>query len=79
MCAASRCQQNWQAELAHRTCAHVVFGGGTLRDNTRLCDLLRAICLAEGHQPLLLQDGEFVGAVGALVHAREHTLEPAGS
>ena len=62
----------------HRV-AHVVFGGGTLRDNTRLCDLLRAICLAEGHQPLLLQDGEFVGAVGALVHAREHTLEPAGS
>jgi len=58
---------------------HVVFGGGTLRDNPRLCDLLRAMCLAGGHQPLLLQDGEFVGAVGALVHAREHALEPAGS
>lgn len=59
------------ALAAQHEVSHVVFGGGTLRDNTRLCDLLRAMCMVGGHQPLLLPDGEFVGAVGALVHARE--------
>ncbi|MFP8875685.1 MAG: hypothetical protein VCB99_01975 [Myxococcota bacterium] len=61
------------ALAAQHEVTHVVFGGGTLRDNVRLCDLLRAMCMAGGHQPLLLPDGDFVGAVGALVHAREST------
>lgn len=50
---------------------HVVFGGGALCDNSHLGDLLRGVCEMAGQRPLLLRDGEYAGAVGALVHARQ--------
>jgi len=51
---------------------HVVFGGGALSKGSHLGDLLRAICQGSGQQAILLRDGAYVGAVGALVHARQH-------
>lgn len=58
---------------------HVVFGGGALHENAQLGDLLCAICRLAGQHPLLLRDGEYAGAVGALVHARRQSHGPGGS
>ena len=44
----------------------VVFGGGTLRGNDALRDILRDICSAFGLQARFLRDGAFAGALGAL-------------
>lgn len=54
---------------AQHDVTHVAFGGGVLRDNVQLRDLLVAVCRMSGQQPLLLEDGEYTGALGALVHA----------
>lgn len=61
------------ALAAQHRVEHLVFGGGALRDNAQLGDLLRAMCGLAGRQALLLGDGEYAGAVGALVHARRES------
>jgi type II pantothenate kinase len=45
---------------------HVVFGGGTLRSNPSLREVLRLIASAYGYEPVFLERGEYAGAVGAL-------------
>jgi type II pantothenate kinase len=47
----------------------VVFAGSTLRGNTALEDVLRQITSALGREPRFLRDGEFAGALGALLLA----------
>ncbi len=47
----------------------IVFGGSTLRGNPALGDLLRVVCLANGCRGVLLPNGEFAGAMGALTLA----------
>jgi type II pantothenate kinase len=58
-----------------RTCAllatqhgasRVLFGGGCLRGNDFLGNLLRGMCLAAGLDVQVLDDGEYTGALGAL-------------
>ncbi len=44
----------------------VVYGGSTLRDNEPLAEMLRRMALASGLEPVILPDGEFTGALGAL-------------
>jgi type II pantothenate kinase len=44
----------------------VVYGGSTLRGNTALRDVLALITGAFGREPILLDGGEFAGALGAL-------------
>ena len=44
----------------------VILGGSTLRGNPILCDLLKAVLMLSGLQPVVLTDGEYAGAVGAL-------------
>lgn len=44
----------------------IVFGGGTLRRNSALVDILRDVCAMLGREPVFLDRGEFAGAVGAL-------------
>ena len=62
-------------ENVGRTCAllaaeqgveRVVFGGSCLRGNDYLANLLRGMCMAGGLEALVLEDGEYTGAVGAL-------------
>ena len=48
----------------------IVFGGTTLRGNKSLCNVLTLISLFVGCKALILPDGEFAGAVGALELAR---------
>lgn len=53
---------------------HIVFGGTTLRANPQLANILRDVCLPRGFEAIVLERGEFVGAVGALdcaAHAAE--------
>ena len=45
---------------------HIVFGGGALRDNPCLRDVLHNITSAFGREPVFLERGEYAGAVGAL-------------
>jgi type II pantothenate kinase len=54
------------AALGVRT---VVFGGSTLRENRPLVDILGQITGFTGTHPTFLQDGEFAGALGALLLA----------
>lgn len=49
----------------------VVFAGSTLRGNAALEAILREITSALGRQPTFLADGEFAGALGALLLAAE--------
>jgi type II pantothenate kinase len=44
----------------------IVFGGSALRGNPALANLLKGVCLACGRRPVLLENGEFAGALGAL-------------
>jgi type II pantothenate kinase len=44
----------------------VVYGGSTLRGNKPLRDVLALITAAFGREPVLLDAGEFAGALGAL-------------
>ena len=65
-------------ENVGRTCAllatqsgarRVRFGGGCLRGNAFLANLLRGMCLVAGVEAEILEDGEYTGALGALVAA----------
>ena len=47
----------------------IVFAGSALRGNEPLANLLVGITAVRGHEPVLLANGEFAGAVGALVLA----------
>jgi type II pantothenate kinase len=47
----------------------IVYAGSTLRGNLALTGVLRDITAALGHEPLVLADGEFAGALGALLVA----------
>lgn len=44
----------------------VVYGGSTLRNNEPLADVLRLMALGTGLEPVILPNGEFTGALGAL-------------
>ena len=44
----------------------VVYGGSTLRDNESLAEVLRLMALDSGLEPIILPNGEFTGALGAL-------------
>jgi type II pantothenate kinase len=44
----------------------VFFGGGALRENPRLSDTTRVMCLVRGFAPLFPRDGAYAGAIGAL-------------
>ena len=46
----------------------VVYGGTTLR-NQQLADILRVMCAVRGQQISILPQGEFTGALGALLAA----------
>ncbi len=47
----------------------IVYAGGTLRDNPRLVEILRGLTQVLGHEPVILPNGEFAGALGALLLA----------
>jgi len=47
----------------------IVYAGSTLRGNPSLTDVLRSITAALGREPVLLPDGEFAAALGALLFA----------
>jgi len=47
----------------------IVYAGSTLRGNPSLTDVLGSITAALGREPVLLPDGEFAGALGALLFA----------
>jgi type II pantothenate kinase len=47
--------------------ARIVFGGSTLRGNARLSQLLVAFTAAFGREPIVLANGEYSGAIGALL------------
>lgn len=49
----------------------VVYAGSTLRGNPALRQILEGVTRALGHTPLFLDEGEFVGAHGALLQAAE--------
>ena len=49
----------------------IVFGGTTLRNNESLAEILRFLTVANGHEAILLPDGEYTGAMGALALASE--------
>jgi len=44
----------------------IVFGGSTLRENPALAEILVVLCLGMGREAVLLPQGEFAGALGAL-------------
>jgi type II pantothenate kinase len=44
----------------------IVFAGSTLRDNPALWTVLAGSAAALGREPVLLHEGEFAGALGAL-------------
>jgi type II pantothenate kinase len=48
----------------------IVYGGSTLRTNPVLRDVLALITSAFGREPILLEGGEFAGALGALELSR---------
>jgi type II pantothenate kinase len=47
----------------------IVFGGSTLRENPTLVETLGVITRALGREPVFLRQGEFAGALGALLLA----------
>ncbi|HBZ72339.1 MAG TPA: hypothetical protein DEP35_22440 [Deltaproteobacteria bacterium] len=49
----------------------IVYAGSTLRSNPALCGILSEITRALGREPVLLQGGEFAGALGALLLAAQ--------
>lgn len=56
----------------------IAFGGSTLRENPALVAILRGACRALGRSPHLLDEGPFVGALGALVLGGESSLRARG-
>ena len=65
--------------LTQRSVAQrIVFGGASLGDNPGLRAVLMGVTAAMGFEPILLDDGGYAGAIGALRHAEsEQTAEPA--
>lgn len=53
----------------------LVFGGSTLRDNPVLAEVLREVAELLGLQGVILENGEFAGALGALQWAPQSTEE----
>jgi type II pantothenate kinase len=49
--------------------SRIVFAGSTLRGNDALIEILRQITAVLGREPAFLPDGEFAGALGALLLA----------
>jgi type II pantothenate kinase len=49
--------------------SRIVFGGSTLRGNATLSQLLVAFTAAFGREPIVLANGEYSGAIGALLLA----------
>ncbi len=49
----------------------IVFGGTTLRNNESLSEILQFLTLANGLEAILLPDGDYTGAVGALALASD--------
>ena len=47
----------------------IVFGGSALSENPRLQAILAGVTAAMGFEPILLEDGPYTGAIGALHHA----------
>ena len=47
----------------------IVFGGSTLRGNPPVAQLLIAVTAALGREPIVLENGEYSGAIGALLLA----------
>jgi type II pantothenate kinase len=47
--------------------ARVVFGGSTLRGNSSLAEIVGGLCRVLGHQPFFPPEGQYAGALGALV------------
>lgn len=47
----------------------IVYAGSTLRGNSALVEVLRSITAALGREPVMLANGEFAGALGALLFA----------
>ncbi|HVP31570.1 MAG TPA: hypothetical protein VMW35_20670 [Myxococcota bacterium] len=47
----------------------IVYAGSTLRGNPALTDVLRTITAALGREPVFLEEGEFAGALGAMLFA----------
>jgi len=58
---------------AHPEVRQLVFGGATLRHNPAMRTIITQITQARGLEALLLEDGEFTGALGALVLAETAT------
>lgn len=56
---------------AHPEVRQLVFGGATLRHNPAMRAIIQQITKARGLEALLLEDGEFTGALGALTLAEE--------
>lgn len=54
---------------AHPEVRQLVFGGATLRHNPAMRAIITQITQTRGFEALLLEDGEFTGALGALVLA----------
>lgn len=52
----------------------VVYAGSTLRGNSALIDILRAITGAIGREAVFLPGGEFAGALGALLYAGQRPV-----
>jgi type II pantothenate kinase len=52
----------------------VVYAGSTLRGNSALIDILRAITGAIGREAVFLPGGEFAGALGALLYAEQRPV-----
>jgi len=58
---------------AHPEVRQLVFGGATLRHNPAMRAIIQQITQARGLEALLLEDGEFTGALGALTLAETTT------
>ncbi len=56
---------------ANAQVSQIVFGGSTLRANPALVDVLGGVTQALGRQPIFLEQGEHVGALGALLLASD--------
>jgi len=59
---------------AHPEVRQLVFGGATLRHNPAMRAIIQQITKARGLEALLLEDGEFTGALGALTLAEAEEI-----
>jgi type II pantothenate kinase len=52
--------------------SRLVYGGATLHDNPALVAIVKTVSAGLGREPILLENGSFAGAVGALEWAAEN-------